>query len=170
MRPSAPRLPRPASSPSSSVSSGSSRSFHRECERSPRTLFLPPAPMPVPRPAHPVPRTPMMDARHYRSLFPRCGVAPPTPRRATMSLRQRQLIRRPSWKVILRSPTLLVMLTPVVMMCTPLMLPMDLSRRVPVWVLVFLADIPPIVPRVAVLLVMERPLTARPVTVHQMTI
>ncbi|MED6161654.1 hypothetical protein PIB30_062762 [Stylosanthes scabra] len=79
MRPSAPRLPRPASSPSSSVSSGSSGSFHRERERSPRTSLPPPTLMPVPGPMHPVPRTPMMDARRYRSLFPHRRVAPPTP-------------------------------------------------------------------------------------------
>ncbi|MED6185728.1 hypothetical protein PIB30_059837 [Stylosanthes scabra] len=71
--------PRLAGSPSSSVSSGSSESFHRERERSARTPLPPPAPMPVPGPMHPVPRTPMMDARRYRSLFPRRQVAPPTP-------------------------------------------------------------------------------------------
>ncbi|MED6220529.1 hypothetical protein PIB30_045656 [Stylosanthes scabra] len=39
----------------------------------------PPAPMPVPGPMHLVPRTPMMNARRYRSLFPRRRVAPSTP-------------------------------------------------------------------------------------------
>ncbi|MED6163608.1 hypothetical protein PIB30_081643 [Stylosanthes scabra] len=75
----APRLSRPAGSPSSSVSYGPSGSFHRERERSPRTPLPPPAPMPVPGPMHPVSRTPMMDARRYRSLFPRRRVAPHTP-------------------------------------------------------------------------------------------
>ncbi|MED6181773.1 hypothetical protein PIB30_022528 [Stylosanthes scabra] len=77
MRLSAPHPPRPAGSLSSSISSGSSGSFHRERERSPRTRYPPPAPIPVPRPMHPVPRTPMMDARRYRSLFPRRRVSPP---------------------------------------------------------------------------------------------
>ncbi|MED6144228.1 hypothetical protein PIB30_013835 [Stylosanthes scabra] len=79
MRPAAPRPPRPAGSPSSSVSSGSSGSFHRERERSPHTPLPPPAPMPALRPVHPIPRTPMMDAKRYRNLFPRRRVAPPTP-------------------------------------------------------------------------------------------
>ncbi|MED6161819.1 hypothetical protein PIB30_064324 [Stylosanthes scabra] len=35
--------------------------------------------MPVPGPMHPPPRTPMIDARRYRNLFPRRRVAPPTP-------------------------------------------------------------------------------------------
>ncbi|MED6155795.1 hypothetical protein PIB30_008377 [Stylosanthes scabra] len=79
IRPVAPRPPCPAGSPSSSVSSSSSGSFHRDRERSPRTPLPPPAPMHVPRPVHHVLRTPMMDARRYRSLFPRRRVAPPTP-------------------------------------------------------------------------------------------
>ncbi|MED6147201.1 hypothetical protein PIB30_041854 [Stylosanthes scabra] len=37
------------------------------------------APAPVPGPVYPVPRTPMCDARRYRSLFSRHRVAPPTP-------------------------------------------------------------------------------------------
>ncbi|MED6203493.1 hypothetical protein PIB30_116062, partial [Stylosanthes scabra] len=37
------------------------------------------APAPVPGPVYPVPRTPMCDARRYRSLFPRRRIAPPTP-------------------------------------------------------------------------------------------
>ncbi|MED6195251.1 hypothetical protein PIB30_036137 [Stylosanthes scabra] len=79
MRPVAPRPPRSASSPSSSVSSGSSGSFRRECERSPHTPLPPPAPLHAPGPVHPIPRTPMSDARRYRSLFSRRRVAPPTP-------------------------------------------------------------------------------------------
>ncbi|MED6187223.1 hypothetical protein PIB30_074420 [Stylosanthes scabra] len=63
----------------SSVSSGSNGSFHRERERSPRTPLPPPAPLPAPEPVYPVPRTPMTDARQYRSLFSRHRVAPPTP-------------------------------------------------------------------------------------------
>ncbi|MED6113059.1 hypothetical protein PIB30_067458 [Stylosanthes scabra] len=35
--------------------------------------------MPAPGPVYPIPRTPMMDARRYRSLFPRRRVAPLTP-------------------------------------------------------------------------------------------
>ncbi|MED6132757.1 hypothetical protein PIB30_021729 [Stylosanthes scabra] len=61
MRPIAPFSPRPAASPSSSASSGSVGSVHRERSRSP------------------LPRTPMCDARRYRSLFSRHRVAPPTP-------------------------------------------------------------------------------------------
>ncbi|MED6148068.1 hypothetical protein PIB30_049662 [Stylosanthes scabra] len=79
MHPVAPRPPRPAGSPSSSVSFGSSGSIHRERERSPCTPLPPPAPMLVPEPVHPIPRTPMMDTRHYRNLFPHRRVAPPTP-------------------------------------------------------------------------------------------
>ncbi|MED6221933.1 hypothetical protein PIB30_059516 [Stylosanthes scabra] len=79
MRPSAPRPPRRAGSPGSSVSSGSSGRYHRERERSPRTPLPPPAPLPSPGPVHPVPHTPMMDARRYRSLFPLRRVAHPTP-------------------------------------------------------------------------------------------
>ncbi|MED6186360.1 hypothetical protein PIB30_065927 [Stylosanthes scabra] len=79
MRPAAPRTPRPAGSPSSSVSSGSSGSFHREREKSPRTPLSSPAPLPAPGPMYPVPRTPMTDARRYRSLFSHRRVAPPTP-------------------------------------------------------------------------------------------
>ncbi|MED6218192.1 hypothetical protein PIB30_024677 [Stylosanthes scabra] len=78
MRPIAPRPPRPAGSPSSSVSSGSSGSFHRERERSPRTSLPPPAPLHAPGLVYLVPRTPMTDARRYRSLFSRRRVAPPT--------------------------------------------------------------------------------------------
>ncbi|MED6137111.1 hypothetical protein PIB30_061969, partial [Stylosanthes scabra] len=37
------------------------------------------APAPVPSPVYPVPRTPMYDARRYRSRFPRRRVVPPTP-------------------------------------------------------------------------------------------
>ncbi|MED6170294.1 hypothetical protein PIB30_029546 [Stylosanthes scabra] len=79
MRPFAPRPPRPVGSPSSSASAGSSGSVHREREHSPRTPLPTPAPMHVPASMHPPPRTPMMDARRYRNLFPRRRVAPPTP-------------------------------------------------------------------------------------------
>ncbi|MED6163761.1 hypothetical protein PIB30_083167 [Stylosanthes scabra] len=79
MRPIAPRPPRPAVSPSSSASSGSTSSVHRERECSPRTPLLPMAPAPAPGPVYPIPRTPMSDAQHYHSLFPRRRVAPPTP-------------------------------------------------------------------------------------------
>ncbi|MED6140211.1 hypothetical protein PIB30_090995 [Stylosanthes scabra] len=79
MRPIAPHPTCPAASPSSSASSGSSRSVHRERERSPRTPLPPLAPAPAPGPMYPVPRTPMTDARRYRSLFSRRRVAPPTP-------------------------------------------------------------------------------------------
>ncbi|MED6150857.1 hypothetical protein PIB30_076640 [Stylosanthes scabra] len=54
-------------------------SFRRERERSPRTPLSPPAPLYAPGPVHPIPRTPMSDARRYRSLFSRRCVAPPTP-------------------------------------------------------------------------------------------
>ncbi|MED6147578.1 hypothetical protein PIB30_045135 [Stylosanthes scabra] len=77
MRPIAPFSPRPAASPSSSTSSGSVGSVHRERSRSPHTLLPPMAP--VPGPVYPVPRTPMCDARRYHSLFPSRRVAPPTP-------------------------------------------------------------------------------------------
>ncbi|MED6183886.1 hypothetical protein PIB30_042041 [Stylosanthes scabra] len=53
--------------------------FPRERERSPRTPLPPPAPLRAPGPVYPVPRTPMTDARRYRSLFSRRRVAPPTP-------------------------------------------------------------------------------------------
>ncbi|MED6134768.1 hypothetical protein PIB30_040034 [Stylosanthes scabra] len=79
MRPIAPRPARPAASPSSSASSGSSGSFHREREHSPHTPLPPLAPAPAPGPMHPIPRTPMTDARRYRRLFSRHRVAPPTP-------------------------------------------------------------------------------------------
>ncbi|MED6187482.1 hypothetical protein PIB30_076857 [Stylosanthes scabra] len=79
MKPTAPRPPRPASSPSSFVSSGSSGSFHRERERSPCTPLPPPASLHAPGPVYPIPRTPMSDARRYRSLFSHRRVAPPTP-------------------------------------------------------------------------------------------
>ncbi|MED6153270.1 hypothetical protein PIB30_100296 [Stylosanthes scabra] len=79
MRPIAPFSPRPAASPGSSVSSGSVKSVHRECSRSPCTPLPPMAPAPAPGPMYLVPRTPMCDARRYRSLFPRHRVAPPTP-------------------------------------------------------------------------------------------
>ncbi|MED6108324.1 hypothetical protein PIB30_022752 [Stylosanthes scabra] len=79
MRPSAAHPLCPANSPSSSVSSRSSGSFHHERERSPRTPLPPPAPMSVLGPVHSVPRTPMMDARRYCSLFPRHRVALPIP-------------------------------------------------------------------------------------------
>ncbi|MED6159401.1 hypothetical protein PIB30_042026 [Stylosanthes scabra] len=79
MRPVAPHPPRSASSLSSSVSSGSSGSFRRERERSPRTPLPPPALMHEPGPVYPIPRTPMSDARRYRSLFSRRRVAPTTP-------------------------------------------------------------------------------------------
>ncbi|MED6125116.1 hypothetical protein PIB30_065600 [Stylosanthes scabra] len=75
MRPIAPFSPRPAASPSSSTSSRSVGNVHRERSRSPRT----PLPPMVPGPVYPVPRTPICDARCYRSLFPRRRVAPPTP-------------------------------------------------------------------------------------------
>ncbi|MED6147577.1 hypothetical protein PIB30_045134 [Stylosanthes scabra] len=79
MRPIAPFSPRPAASPSSSTSSGSVGSVHRERSRSPCMPLPPMAPAPVSGPVFPVPRTPMCDARHYRSLFPSRRVAPPTP-------------------------------------------------------------------------------------------
>ncbi|MED6121318.1 hypothetical protein PIB30_029061 [Stylosanthes scabra] len=79
MRPIAPFSPRPDASPSSLTSSGSVGSIHRERSCSPRTPLPPMAPAPVPGPMYPVPRTPMCDARRYRSLFPRRRVAPPTP-------------------------------------------------------------------------------------------
>ncbi|MED6113904.1 hypothetical protein PIB30_075203 [Stylosanthes scabra] len=79
MRPIAPFSPRPAASPSSSTSSASTGSVHRERERLPRTPLPSMAPAPAPSPVYPVPRTPMCDARRYRSLFPRRRVAPPTP-------------------------------------------------------------------------------------------
>ncbi|MED6204708.1 hypothetical protein PIB30_011388 [Stylosanthes scabra] len=79
MRPIAPRPPRPAASPSSSASSDSSGSFHQECERSPHNPLPPLAPAPAPGPMYPIPRTPMTDARCYRSLFSRRRVAPPIP-------------------------------------------------------------------------------------------
>ncbi|MED6222439.1 hypothetical protein PIB30_064427 [Stylosanthes scabra] len=79
MRPIAPFSPRPAASPSSSASSGSVGSVHRDRSRSPRTPVPPMAPAPVPGPVYPVPRTPMCDARRYRSLFSRHRVTPPTP-------------------------------------------------------------------------------------------
>ncbi|MED6175757.1 hypothetical protein PIB30_081360 [Stylosanthes scabra] len=78
-RPIAPFSPRPTASPSSSTSSRSVRSVHRERSRSPHTPMPPMAPAPVPSPVYPVPRTPMCDARRYRSLFSRHRVAPPTP-------------------------------------------------------------------------------------------
>ncbi|MED6122576.1 hypothetical protein PIB30_041032 [Stylosanthes scabra] len=59
--------------------SGSTGSAQRERERSPRTPLPPMAPAPSPEPMYPIPRTPMSDARRYRSLFSRCRVAPPTP-------------------------------------------------------------------------------------------
>ncbi|MED6158762.1 hypothetical protein PIB30_035782 [Stylosanthes scabra] len=79
MRPIVPFSPRPAASPSSSTSCGSTSSVHRERERSPRTPLPPMAPAPAPGTVHPIPRTPMCDARRYRSLFPRRRVTPPTP-------------------------------------------------------------------------------------------
>ncbi|MED6126091.1 hypothetical protein PIB30_074994 [Stylosanthes scabra] len=79
MRPIAPFSPRPAASPGSSASSGSVGSVHRDRSRSPRTPVPPKAPAPVPGPVYPVPRTPMCDARRYRSLFSRHRVTPPTP-------------------------------------------------------------------------------------------
>ncbi|MED6115478.1 hypothetical protein PIB30_090990 [Stylosanthes scabra] len=79
MRPIAPFSPRPAASPGSSASSGSVGSVHRDRSRSPRTPVPPMAPTPVPGPVYPVPRTPMCDARQYRSLFSRHRVTPPTP-------------------------------------------------------------------------------------------
>ncbi|MED6204843.1 hypothetical protein PIB30_012614 [Stylosanthes scabra] len=78
MRPSAPRPPRPAGLPSSSVTSGSSGSYHRERDRSPRTPLPPPVPAPAPGPMHPIRRTPMSDTHRYRSLFSHRRVAPPT--------------------------------------------------------------------------------------------
>ncbi|MED6124750.1 hypothetical protein PIB30_061877 [Stylosanthes scabra] len=79
IRPIAPFSPRLAAFPSSSTSSGSVGSVHRERSRSPRTPLPPMVPAPVPGPVYPVSRTPMCDARRYRSLFPRRRVAPPTP-------------------------------------------------------------------------------------------
>ncbi|MED6112626.1 hypothetical protein PIB30_063258 [Stylosanthes scabra] len=79
MRPIAPFSPPPAASPSSSTSLGSVGSVHWERSHSPRTPLPPMAPAPVPGPGYPVPRTPICDARRYRSLFPRRRVAPPTP-------------------------------------------------------------------------------------------
>ncbi|MED6115386.1 hypothetical protein PIB30_089961 [Stylosanthes scabra] len=71
MRPIAPFSPRPAASPTSSASSRSVGSVRRDRSRSPRMPVPPMAPAPVPGPAYPVPRTPMCDARRYRSLFSR---------------------------------------------------------------------------------------------------
>ncbi|MED6191167.1 hypothetical protein PIB30_113487, partial [Stylosanthes scabra] len=48
-------------------------------ERSPRTPLSPPIPLYAPGPVYPVPRTSMMDARRYHSMFSRRRVAPPTP-------------------------------------------------------------------------------------------
>ncbi|MED6123540.1 hypothetical protein PIB30_050111 [Stylosanthes scabra] len=79
MRPIAPFSPRPAASPSSSASSGSAGSVHRDRSRSPRTPVPPMAPAPAPGSMYPVPRTPMCDARRYRSFFSRHRVTPPTP-------------------------------------------------------------------------------------------
>ncbi|MED6127140.1 hypothetical protein PIB30_085256 [Stylosanthes scabra] len=79
MRPIAPFSLRPAASPSSSASSGSVGSVHRERSQSPRTPVPPMAPASVPGPVYPMPRTPMCDARRYRSLFSRYRVTPPTP-------------------------------------------------------------------------------------------
>ncbi|MED6110675.1 hypothetical protein PIB30_045110 [Stylosanthes scabra] len=79
MRPIAPFSPRPAASPSSSASSGSVGSVHRDRSRCPCTPVPPMAPAPVPGPVYLVPRTPMCDARRYRSLFSRHRVTPPTP-------------------------------------------------------------------------------------------
>ncbi|MED6147136.1 hypothetical protein PIB30_041240 [Stylosanthes scabra] len=81
MRPIVPFSPRPAASPSSLTSSGSTGSVHRERECSAHMPLPPmaPAPAPAPDPVYPIPRTPMCDARRYRSLFPRRRVAPPTP-------------------------------------------------------------------------------------------
>ncbi|MED6119253.1 hypothetical protein PIB30_010178 [Stylosanthes scabra] len=79
MRPIAPFSSRPATFPSSSASSGSVGSVHRKHSRSPRTPLPPMAPAPVPGPVYPVPRTPICDARRYRSLFSHHRVAPPTP-------------------------------------------------------------------------------------------
>ncbi|MED6225661.1 hypothetical protein PIB30_095766, partial [Stylosanthes scabra] len=58
---------------------GSTGSVHRDRSRSPRTPVPPMAPAPAPGPVYPVPRTPMCDARRYRSLFSRHRVTPPTP-------------------------------------------------------------------------------------------
>ncbi|MED6195576.1 hypothetical protein PIB30_039180 [Stylosanthes scabra] len=79
MRPIVLFSPRPAASPSSSTSSGSTGSVHRECERSLCTPLPPMAPASAPGPVYPIPRSPMCDARRNRSLFPRRRVAPPTP-------------------------------------------------------------------------------------------
>ncbi|MED6174369.1 hypothetical protein PIB30_068394 [Stylosanthes scabra] len=79
MRPIAPFSPRPTASPSSSASTGSAGSVHRDRSRSPRTPVPPIAPAPAPGLVYPVPRTPMCDARRYRSLFSRHRVTPPTP-------------------------------------------------------------------------------------------
>ncbi|MED6122294.1 hypothetical protein PIB30_038494 [Stylosanthes scabra] len=79
MRPIVPFSPRPAASPSSSTSYGSIGSVHRERELSPRTPLPLMALAPALGPVYPIPRTPMCDARRYRSLFPRRRVAPLTP-------------------------------------------------------------------------------------------
>ncbi|MED6194926.1 hypothetical protein PIB30_033147 [Stylosanthes scabra] len=109
MRPIAPFSPRPAASPSSSASSGSVGSVHRERSRSPRTPLPPMAPAPVPGPVYPVPRTPMCDARRYRSLFSRHRVGPPTPPPPSPppindGLPPRLMIQQQSWKVTPTSP------------------------------------------------------------------
>ncbi|MED6150846.1 hypothetical protein PIB30_076546 [Stylosanthes scabra] len=57
----------------------SSGSFHRERERSPCTALPPPAPLQALGQVYHVPRTPMTDARRYRSLFSHCRIATPTP-------------------------------------------------------------------------------------------
>ncbi|MED6151175.1 hypothetical protein PIB30_079861 [Stylosanthes scabra] len=66
---SVPRLPRPSTSPTSSSSSSYKTSGGVPCERdrSPRA------------PVYPSPRVPMMDVRHYRSLFGQRWVVPPSP-------------------------------------------------------------------------------------------
>ncbi|MED6207343.1 hypothetical protein PIB30_034957 [Stylosanthes scabra] len=69
---SVPRPPRPSASPTSFSSSGTSGGVPRDRDRSPCA--------PVQAPIYPPPRVPMIDARHYHSLFGQRRVVPPYPR------------------------------------------------------------------------------------------
>ncbi|MED6147105.1 hypothetical protein PIB30_040879 [Stylosanthes scabra] len=163
------RPPRPVGSSSSSVFSGSSGSFHRERERSPHTPLPPPASMPVPGPMYPVPRTPMMDAHGYRSLFPRRRVAPPTP---PSSPTPPPSDDEPSIELEgdPEEPYLVGTHTLVVARCIPLMLPMLRNRRTLVLVLDLLVVIRLTVHRVVVQLDTALSPVDWLVTAHQMMI